>query len=56
MGTFDGYLIALDAQAKRQTRSPRSAKPARRHLLAALPRAKRGVLHQFDGERNYVCG
>lgn len=52
MGTFDGYLLALDARSGKPIATFGEAGKA--DLLPALPRAKRGVLHQFDGERNYV--
>ena len=53
MGTLDGYLLALNAKT-RHGRSPTFGESGKADLTAANPRAKRGALHQFDGERHYL--
>ena len=52
MGTLDGYLIALNAKTGRPIAT--FGESGKADLTTANPRAKRGVLHQFDGERHYL--
>jgi quinoprotein glucose dehydrogenase len=52
MGTLDGYLIALNARTGRPIAT--FGESGKTDLTTGEPRAKRGTLHQFDGERHYL--
>jgi quinoprotein glucose dehydrogenase len=52
MGTLDGYLLALNAATGKPIAS--FGESGKADLTTAIPRANRGSLHQFDGERHYI--
>jgi quinoprotein glucose dehydrogenase len=52
MGTLDGYLLALNARTGRPIAT--FGESGKADLTTADPRARRGALHQFDGERHYL--
>jgi quinoprotein glucose dehydrogenase len=52
MGTLDGYLLALNARTGRPIAT--FGDSGKTDLTTTIPRARRGSLHQFDGERHYL--